>query len=184
MRTCLAPCEYNCRPTPARPACELISRALQERRGLGCPLTNRKIPLQTRRTMHKEPPLDNPAPQCVAQKAAPPPSCVRFCFRGGWKKKNGQKNKKRTASPPPNPHLSASSIRGCARKTGRKTIEANVEEGGGWWPGYLCALTQPCHPSSSGPMSPFFCPPMAAEDMQTRGLGTLSQRRGGAPRPA
>lgn len=33
-------------------------------------------------------------------------------------------------------------------------------------------------------MSPFFCPPMAAEDMQTRGLGTLSQRWGGAPRPA
>lgn len=33
-------------------------------------------------------------------------------------------------------------------------------------------------------MSPFFCPPMAAEDMQTRGLGTLSQRPGGAPRHA
>lgn len=99
MRTCLAPCEDNCRPTPARPACELISRALQERRGLGCPLTNRKIPLQTRRTMHKEPPLDNPAPQCVTQKAASPPSCVRFCFRGGWKKKNGQKKKKQQQPP-------------------------------------------------------------------------------------
>lgn len=95
MRTCLAPCEDNCRPTPARPACELISRALQERRGLGCPLTNRKIPLQTRRTMHKEPPLDNPAPQCVAQKAAPPPP-VAYAFVSGevGRKKTDKKTKK------------------------------------------------------------------------------------------
>lgn len=129
MRTCLAPCEDNRRPTPARPACELISRAVRERRGLGCPLTNRKIPLQTRRTMHKEPPLDNPAPQCVTQKAPPPPVASAFVSGEVGRKKTDKKTT--TASPPPNPHLSTSSIRGCARKTGRKTIEANAEEGGG-----------------------------------------------------
>lgn len=99
MRTCLAPCEDNCRPTPARPACELISRAVQERRGLGCPLTNRKIPLQTRRTMHKEPPLDNPAPQCVTQKAASPPQLRPLLFPGRLEEKKLTKKQKNNSLP-------------------------------------------------------------------------------------
>lgn len=118
--------------------------------------------------MHKEPPLNNPASQCMTQTAISPHLCP-LLFPGRLEDTKKTKNKKKGFLPA-NPHLSASSIRGCARKTGHKTTAANAEKsGGGWgWGG-----VSPRHPSLARPTSPFFCRLLAAENMQTCGLGTL-----------
>lgn len=80
-----------------------------------------------------------------------------------------------------NSHLSASSISGCARKTGRKTIAANAEQGGGRRARLPACVDPPVPSIVFSPVVTFFCPPLAAENMQTCGLGTLSQWSGGDP---
>ena len=80
--------------------------------------------------MHSEPPLDNPrSPQWTTQTATSPPP-VAYCYRRG------------KTLPMPNPHLAASAIKGCARKTGSETMATNARwmegEGGG---SELCQAT-------------------------------------------
>lgn len=92
-----------------------------------------------------------------------PPTSVAYCYHGA------------KTHPMPNPHLTASSIKGSARKTESETMVTNAR-----WKGALSCAKLPVSitiptPSISSSAAIFLCPHMAAENMQTCSLGTLSQ---------
>lgn len=74
-----------------------------------------------------------------------PPRSVAYCYHGG------------KTLPMPNPHLTASSIKGCARKTGSETMVTNARWKGG---SELCQATcvhhHPYPHLSPRPLPPFF----------------------------
>ena len=122
-----------------------------------------QIPFQKHCTMHSEPALDNPVPQCSIQTATSLLS-VAYCYH------------RLKTHLVPNPHLAASSIKHRARETGSETMATNARWMGALdVPSYLCPSPSLPHLYPPPPPLPPFFVHIWWWKMQTCSPGTLSQ---------